>query len=253
MQTVATLLHTEQPVKAQIQDLREAKATVNERLRATEADLISSRMRANAAAEREKQQSQKIVALEAELKTIRQNQNDSSLQSQRLYDAEKQCRDLSQRLGDRQFELQAAGADVKTARAESSSLRSFLDASEATITKSQAQLEAVTAEKAKIQTEAQENEKKVRAEASEAHRLESTKAAGKSANEIFQLSWHVDQKKKELEEVREQKNAQDKELDRVQEKLRIVEHDKVDSKDHWFFQANIPEDDHNERSACSAR
>ncbi|KAL8967279.1 MAG: hypothetical protein Q9183_002995 [Haloplaca sp. 2 TL-2023] len=228
MQTVTTILHTDQPVKAQVGDLREAKATINERLRATEVDLISSRMQANAAAERERQQSQKIVALETELKTMRQRQNDSSsLQSQRLYDAEKQCRDLSQRLGDRKSELQAAAADVKTARAESDTLQRSLDAGEATITKLQAQLEVVTTEKAKIQTEAQENEKKIRAEASEAHRLESTRAAGQSANEILQLSWHVDQKKKELAEVREQKNAQNKELDKVQEKLRIVEHDKM--------------------------
>ncbi|KAL8868097.1 MAG: hypothetical protein Q9174_005219 [Haloplaca sp. 1 TL-2023] len=311
MQTVATLLHTEQPVKAQVEDLREAKATVNERLRATEIDLINSRLQANATSEREKQQSQRAVALEAELKTVRQHQHDLSLQSQRLHDAEKQCRDLSQQLGDRRFELQsvnadakaardeaghlrgslnatettvtklqtqleveiaekariqrsirqqqddsslqsqrlhdaekrcrdlsqrlgdqkselqAAGADVKTARDESSSLWSSLNASEAAVTKLQAKLEVELADKIRIQTEAQENEKRMRAEASEAHRLESTKAASKSANDMLQLSWHVDQKTKELEEIREQKKAQDEELDRVQEKLRIIEHDKM--------------------------
>lgn len=168
-------------------DLREMKATVTERLRATETSLIDSRLRANAGEHREQQQLQKISALEAEVRSLRDHQNESPLQALRLHEEEKQSANLAKQLDVCQAQLKDAKTGLETKHAEATKLRNALEATKAGSVELQAQVEALTLEKAVVESQAIQNEERIRAELSEASKNEISRNANRFLNEIQSL------------------------------------------------------------------
>ena len=130
------------------------KATILERLQSTETHLADSRSKLTTSEREEKAQLQKVAALEAELKTLRTQLQESPLMALRLHDSEKQCQELNQQLSAYQLQLEDAKGDLASRGSEKVDLENSLRAARADIAELRATVDSISLEKSAIEGQA---------------------------------------------------------------------------------------------------
>ncbi|KAI4170689.1 MAG: hypothetical protein LQ343_004787 [Gyalolechia ehrenbergii] len=179
-----SIIETGHPLREQIMDLREMRATVAEQLKATEASLVKSRLRVAASENKEQMHLQKISTLEAVINTLRNQPPESPLSALRLHEAEKQSAQFRDQLSICQSQLEIMKADVDTKCHEASDLHGLLESAKADLAEQKAKTEIIISEKQAIQHQAVQNEEIIRAELSQTCTNEISRSTHKFLNEI---------------------------------------------------------------------
>ncbi|KAL9029476.1 MAG: hypothetical protein Q9180_007028, partial [Flavoplaca navasiana] len=172
-----------QLLEQQLQDLQTVKATILKRLHATETYLADIRSKLTTSEREEKAQLQKVAALEAELKTLRTQLQESPLMALRLHDSEKQCQELNQQLSAYQLQLEDAKGEMASRQSEKADLEDSLQAARAEIAELRAAVDTVSLEKFAIEGQAKLDKERL-------HEYHSKQFSLKSAdlrNEIHRL------------------------------------------------------------------
>ncbi|KAL8701512.1 MAG: hypothetical protein Q9201_004870 [Fulgogasparrea decipioides] len=190
------------PMREQLVDLREMKATAVERLRATESCLVDIRLQKNDLEKREELHLQKISVLETDVRSLRNQPLESPLQALRLHESEKECGKLHEQLATYQLQLEAAQIDLTRKCGETSELHELLEATKADLIKVWDQVEALALEKATIEGQAARDQERIRAEFSEASKSEISRNTHKFLNQLQTLQHSASLAKKELEAER---------------------------------------------------
>ncbi|KAL8893966.1 MAG: hypothetical protein Q9192_004747 [Flavoplaca navasiana] len=183
IQKLTSSIKASQPLEQQLQDLQKVKATILERLQATETHLADSRSKLTTSEREEKAQLQKVAALEAELKTLRTQLQESPLMALRLHDSEKQCQELNQQLSAYQLQLEDTKSDLASRGSEKADLENSLQAARTEIAELRATVDSVSLEKFAIEGQAKLDKERL-------HEYHSKQFSLKSAdfrNEIHRL------------------------------------------------------------------
>ncbi|KAL8851899.1 MAG: hypothetical protein Q9221_003222 [Calogaya cf. arnoldii] len=187
LQSLMSSIEAGRPLEQQMQDLCEAKATLAERLQATEVYVADSRRNLTAAEAQEKALLQKVAALEAELKTLRGQPQESTLMALRLHDSEKQCEKIDQQLSAYQVQLEDTKSDLASRYAEKADLEDSLQAARAEIAELQTKLDAVLFEKVAVEGESKLNEDRLKEHYSKICDDQVSRNTEKYVNEIHRL------------------------------------------------------------------
>ncbi|KAL8978348.1 MAG: hypothetical protein Q9205_006044 [Flavoplaca limonia] len=183
IQKLTPSITASQPLEQQLQDLQKVKATILERLQATETHLADSRSKLTTSECEEKAQLQKVAALEAQLRTLSTQLQESPLMALRLHDSEKQCQELNQQLSAYQLRLEDAKSDIASRQSENADLEDSLQAARAEIAELRAAVDTVSLEKFAIEGQAKLDKERL-------HEYHSKQFSLKSAdfrNEIHRL------------------------------------------------------------------
>ncbi|KAL9628794.1 MAG: hypothetical protein Q9204_005659 [Flavoplaca sp. TL-2023a] len=183
IQKITSSIKASQPLEQQLQDLQKVKATILERLQATETHLADSRSKLNTSEREEKAQLQKVAALEAELKTLRTQLQESPLMALRLHDSEKQCQELNQQLSAYQLQLEDTKGDLASRGSEKADLENSLQAARTEIAELRATVDSISLEQFAIEGQAKLDKERL-------HEYHSKQFSLKSAdfrNEIHRL------------------------------------------------------------------
>ncbi|KAL8786116.1 MAG: hypothetical protein Q9213_002982 [Squamulea squamosa] len=157
-----SLIEAGRPLESRVQDLHEIKATITERLRATEVDLIDSRHKLNAAKDQDKAHLQKVAALEAEVKTLRSQPQEPLSMALHLHESQKLCKKVSKELSDCQLQLGEARHHHEVKCAEKADLELLLEAAKAEVAGLQATMDNISLEKAAVEDQAKANEDRLK-------------------------------------------------------------------------------------------
>ncbi|KAL8968838.1 MAG: hypothetical protein Q9197_004662 [Variospora fuerteventurae] len=182
----------------QINDLREIKATIGERLRATETSLINSRLKIATFENQHQLHLQKIAALEAEIHTVRNQTHESPLLALRLHDAEKQCATLREQLVKYNNALDASKTDIAAKGKESSELHGLLEATKADLEEQRAKFVRMSEEKANVEAQAVVAANAIRADLSRVCQNEISRKTNHLLNEIKSLQFKVSVTEREI-------------------------------------------------------
>ena len=187
-----------------VTDLREVKATLKERLQATEATLAETRRQSNARLSENQLQTQKIAALEIETANLRIQSTESLHTVLRVQELEAQNKTLLERGNDLQKE--ASDISEKLRHKDEQAVEA-----ETRLSDLQTQLEGVRIEKAALEErglayETQSNAKleQTKAELWKAANLDKAKVESNYQNQLHLLK----QQKKEVDNALEQKVGQ---------------------------------------------
>ena len=191
-------IETGHPLREQIMDLREMKATITERLKAAESSLVDSRFKITTFENREEAHCQKIIALEAEVAASRNQAQDSCLSALRLHEAEKQHASMKDQLTTCLSRLEATTKEVEAKYQENLHLQHSLEGTRVDLEKQQTKIEAIILEKAEIERQGADNEERLRTEFSKARNDEDASNA-KFFNEIQILRNQLSTTEKNLE------------------------------------------------------
>ncbi|KAL8723279.1 MAG: hypothetical protein Q9225_000401 [Loekoesia sp. 1 TL-2023] len=184
LEKLISIIETGHPLREQIMDLREMRATVTEQLKATETSLVDSRLKLTTFENRDQSHLQKICALEAEVKVLRNQTQESPLSALRLHEAEKQCLKVKEQLSTCQSQFETTKADIEIKRQEASDLHDLLETTKANLAEQQAKAEVLMSEKAAVERQAVHDEERIRAELSQACKNEVSRITNKFLNEI---------------------------------------------------------------------
>ncbi|KAL9025500.1 MAG: hypothetical protein Q9196_005684, partial [Gyalolechia fulgens] len=206
-QKLISIIATGHPLQEQIMDLREMRATVTERLKATEALLVEIRLKATAFENKEQGYLQKISILEAKIHTLGDHPPESPLSALRLHEADKQRAQLKDQLSDCQSQLEIMKADVEMKCHEASDLHGLLESAKAELAEQKAKTEMVISEKQAIQHQAVQNEERITADLSQTCRNEIVRNTHKFLNDIqgLQNQLQITEGKLETEKIRTEK------------------------------------------------
>ncbi|KAL8686260.1 MAG: hypothetical protein Q9218_007233 [Villophora microphyllina] len=199
----SSMIEGSRPMSEQVADLREVKATIIERLRATEADLADSRLRANAGQDRERLLLQENATLKAEVETVRQQSRESPLQALQLHEAQRQKAEALEQLTTCQAQLDKKQTALDTNCVELTDLQRSADAAKVDVADLRSQLEAMKLEKQAVEAQALMKEGTIRAELSQACENEISRSANKFLNEIQTLRHQLSVAEKDLKSQRE--------------------------------------------------
>ncbi|KAL8730129.1 MAG: hypothetical protein Q9181_004767 [Wetmoreana brouardii] len=190
------------PMREQLLDIREMKATVAERLRATESCLVDIRLQKIDLEKREGLHLQKISALETEVRSLRNQPLESPLQALRLHESEKECEKLHEQLATYPLQLEAAQTNLTRKCGEASEFHELLETTKADSIKLRCQIEALALEKATIEDQAAQDQERIRAELSEASANEISRNTHKFLNQLQTLRHSASLAEKDLEAER---------------------------------------------------
>ena len=198
---------SEHALSEQISDLREVKATVRERLQATESSLADARREVVALQLKDQEQSRKIVALEIVAARAQSPPEESSQALLRIQELDSRNRDLQ--------------SDTATAKKEAANLSSQLQKSSASatelterLTTTQRQLEATHEEMTRMREERSTSEREVmeereqlRKELSKAVNMQLASMQSEHMNVIQQLKSEISPVEEKLKSVTRQVNT----------------------------------------------
>ncbi|KAL9600265.1 MAG: hypothetical protein Q9219_003310 [cf. Caloplaca sp. 3 TL-2023] len=179
------------PLQEQIMGLREAKATLVERLQAIEMLFRESRDRAITLENREKTYLEKTTALETELNALRNQLHDSALVAVKLHEAEKEYTKMKEQLSVCRCQLETRNAQVEIHRRQASDLQDLLESTKIDLAEQQDKVAAVVSEKAAVERRAASREENVRAELSQICKDEVARSTEKFHNEIRGLRHQI--------------------------------------------------------------
>ncbi|KAL8643564.1 MAG: hypothetical protein Q9226_008279, partial [Calogaya cf. arnoldii] len=187
LQSLMCSVEAGRPLEQQIQDLHEAKATITERLQATEVYLAECRRNLIAAETQEKGLLQKVAALEAELKTLRSQPQESPLMALRLHDSEKQCEKIDRQLSAYQIQLEDAKSDLASRYLEKADLEDSLQAARTEIAELRTKVDAVSLEKVAVEGKSKLNEDRLKQHYSKICDDQISRNTENYVNEIYRL------------------------------------------------------------------
>ncbi|KAL9018111.1 MAG: hypothetical protein Q9185_004577 [Variospora sp. 1 TL-2023] len=197
-QKALSSIETGQVSQEQINNLREIKATIGERLRAAETSVIDSRLKIATFENQEQLHLQKIAALEAEIHTVRNQTHESPLLALRLHDAEKQCATLREQLVKYNNALDASKTDIAAKGKESSELHDLLEATKADLEEQRAKFVRMSEEKANVEAQAVVTANAIRADLSRVCQNEISRMTNHLLNEIKSLQLKVSVTEREI-------------------------------------------------------
>ncbi|KAL8765567.1 MAG: hypothetical protein Q9209_007398 [Squamulea sp. 1 TL-2023] len=186
-QRLMSSIEAGRPLEPQMQDLREIKATITERLRATEVELIESRHKLNAAEDQDKAHLQKIAALEAEVNTLRSQPQESLSMALHLHDSQKKCEKVSKELSAYQLQLEDARHRQEVKSAEKADLELLLEAAKAEVAGLQATVDNISLEKAAVEDQAKANEDRLKERFTKTCQDEIARTTNKFLNDVHRL------------------------------------------------------------------
>lgn len=184
----------------QVADLREAKATILERLRATEANLVDSRLGMNASTDRETLRLQEIAALKAEMEALRKEPRESRLQILKLHEVEKQNAEAAERLSICQAQLEGKQRALEEKQEEAMEIRRSFEKAQVDLEDVRGQMQTLQSGKEAVEAQSLIREGAIRTELSEACENEISRNANKSLNEIQMLRHQVSVAEKDIED-----------------------------------------------------
>ena len=177
-------MEANQPLNEQIIGLREVKATIAERLKATENSLIESRQRALILERDEQAHSQKTSALEAELNTLRKQPQESPLLLLRLHESEKECKVSNDKLLSNQIELSQITDMLRERCEELAEVKAGLREAQSQLIDAQVRATTLSEEKDTIIAKKAQDERQLKIERAEMIEHEITRCAS------FDLFFH---------------------------------------------------------------
>ncbi|KAL8993666.1 MAG: hypothetical protein Q9169_006177 [Polycauliona sp. 2 TL-2023] len=162
LQSLSSDMKAGRPLEQQMHTLHQVKATITERLQATEVNLAESRQKLTVAENKDKAQLQKVAALEAEVKVLRAQPQESPLMALRLHESEKQCEELHRQASAYQVQLEDIKSDLASRCLEKSDLEDSLQATSAELAELRNTLHTVSLEKAAVDGQAKLNEDRLK-------------------------------------------------------------------------------------------
>ncbi|KAL9588924.1 MAG: hypothetical protein Q9203_002278 [Teloschistes exilis] len=198
--TISSSIENGHSTSEQVADLREAKATILERLRATEANLVDSRLRMNASTDRETLRLQEIAALKAEMEALRKEPRESPLQTLKLHEVEKENAEAAERLSECQAQLEAKQRALEEKQEEAMEIQRSFEKAQADLEDIRGQMQTLQSEKEAVEAQSLIREGATRTELSQACENEISRNANKSLNEIQMLRHQVSVAEKDIED-----------------------------------------------------
>ncbi|KAL8715729.1 MAG: hypothetical protein Q9220_000396 [cf. Caloplaca sp. 1 TL-2023] len=226
---ILTAFEANRPLREQITELREIKATINERLTSTHTNLVECRMQVSMLRTRDKEQQQKISDLEAEAKTLRDLPYESTIQTLRLRDAELNHADMDKKMAMHQAQLNNAENELECERIRNSEIEANLAAAKFSLADLQSRVDRAVAEKDRVELQSAAEKEALQAQltisydekASEVKRLERqlsvTEAALKTEKEKSK-ELRIDKDKNRAQHAEAQRELEDEQ--RISKQLR---------------------------------
>ena len=163
LHALSSNLTAEQNLSEQVMDLREVKATLRERLQATETALQEARMEVVALQRKDREQSHKIVALESERAKPQQPVDNSHILL-RLQEMDSRNRDLHRELEKMQTQAASLSTQVQQRSKEAERLDERLIDTQVQLQEARRETEVVQDEKLEFEKQALQQREDLRTE-----------------------------------------------------------------------------------------
>lgn len=171
----------------QLMDLREAKATIRERLQATETDLAETRQRALALENKEKSDIQRILSLQLEVGKLQRRESDSSQTVIRFQELNIHNSELKDQVAATRQEVIDISRQLKEKCEESSGLYQRVESLECYLSEARAESSKLVDERLAHEKNFIAETEKLRQQLSQAANFEEARLEGDFKNQIQQL------------------------------------------------------------------
>ncbi|KAL8668822.1 MAG: hypothetical protein Q9168_006557 [Polycauliona sp. 1 TL-2023] len=187
LQSLVSTVKAGRPLEQQLQELHKVKATITERLQATEVQLTDSRHKSTAAEKQEKAQLQKAATLEAELKVLRAQAQEHKLTALSLHESEKQYEKLNAQAAAYQAQLEDIKSDQASRYLEKAGIEESLQAAMAETARLRSAVDKLASEKVSMENKAKLNEVRLREQYSTHCEAQISQNSEKFTKEIHRL------------------------------------------------------------------
>ena len=195
---------TENTLSKQVMDLREMKATVRERLQATDTALVQARHKVIALQNREQEQSRKIVALELEVESSRNVPVEESQTLLRLQEADLRNKDLQSEANFLQKQFSEVSAQIQQKDSTISGLESQLAEVQTQLEEARHEAMKVEKEKSSFEVEATAQRERMRQELSKSAMMQLNNVKSEHLNALQQLNLKKAAAERKSDEVSKQ-------------------------------------------------